>query len=230
MSVLRSFLVPIHRAGWPFIGAAAVGAVLLAVLTPLAGVLGLAVTAWCVYFFRDPPRMTPVRPGLIVSPADGLIMAVGPATPPPELGVAAASFTRVSIFMSVFDVHINRAPLAGRIVRAAYRPGRFVSATTDKSSDDNERRSFLIEGDDGVAIVVVQIAGLIARRICAWVVEGDAVQTGQRIGMIRFGSRVDLYLPAPIAPLVAPGQRSIAGETVIADIRATEDARLAQCR
>ncbi|MFZ1413706.1 MAG: phosphatidylserine decarboxylase [Defluviicoccus sp.] len=230
MSVLHSFLVPIHREGWRFIGVAAAGAAGLALLSPAAGICGVIITAWCAYFFRDPPRMTPTRRGLIVSPADGLIVAVGPATPPPELAVEGSSFTRVSIFMSIFDVHINRAPVDGRIVRTAYRPGRFVSAATDKSSDDNERRSFLIAADDGMAIVVVQIAGLIARRICAWVIDGDAVRTGQRIGMIRFGSRVDVYLPAPVAPLVAAGQRSIAGETVLADVTSTEGSRAAECR
>lgn len=230
MSVLRAFLVPIHRKGWPFIAVAAAGAAGLTVLSPAAGLCGLIITAWCAYFFRDPPRVTPTRPGLIVSPADGLIVAIGPATPPPELAVAESSFTRVSIFMSIFDVHINRAPVDGRIVRTAYRPGRFVSAATDKSSDDNERRSFLIAADDGTALVVVQIAGLIARRICAWVIDGDAVRTGQRIGMIRFGSRVDVYLPAAVAPLVAAGQRSIAGETVLADVAATEGPRAGECR
>lgn len=230
MSILRAFLVPIHREGWRFVAVAAAGAAGLAVLSPAAGLCGLIITAWCAYFFRDPPRMTPTRQGLIVSPADGLVAAVGPATPPPELAVEGGSFTRVSIFMSIFDVHINRAPVDGRIARTAYRPGRFVSAATDKSSDDNERRSFLIATNDGTALVVVQIAGLIARRICAWVIDGDAVRTGQRIGMIRFGSRVDVYLPVPVAPLVAVGQRCIAGETVLADAAATEGPRAAECR
>lgn len=230
MSVLRAFLVPIHRQGWPFIAIAAAGAAGLTVLSPAAGLCGLIITAWCAYFFRDPPRVTPTRSGLIVSPADGLIVAIGPATPPPELAVEGSTFTRVSIFMSIFDVHINRAPVDGRIVRTAYRPGRFVSAAADKSSDDNERRSFLIATDDGKPFVVVQIAGLIARRICAWVIDGDAVQTGQRIGMIRFGSRVDVYLPTPVAPLVALGQRCIAGETVLADVAASEGPRAGACR
>lgn len=222
---LKSFLVPIHREGWPFIAICAVFALGLAFLSTATGVFGAVVTLWCVYFFRDPPRVTPLRDGLVISPADGLIVAVAPAEPPAELGVGEPGFTRVSIFMSIFDVHINRAPIAGTVIRTAYRPGKFFPASTDKASDDNERLSLLIEAEPGFRLVVVQIAGLVARRIKCWVGEGSPVRAGQRFGMIRFGSRVDVYLPETIAPLVVPGQRSIAGETVLADRYGTEDER-----
>ncbi len=222
---LKSFLVPIHREGWLFIAICAVFALGLAFLSTATGVLGAVVTLWCIYFFRDPPRVTPLGDGLVISPADGLIVAVAPAVPPAELDVGEQGFTRVSIFMSIFDVHINRAPVDGWVVCTAYRPGKFFPASTDKASDDNERLSLLIEADAGSRLVVVQIAGLVARRIKCWVGEGSPVRAGQRFGMIRFGSRVDVYLPGNIAPLVVPGQRSIAGETVLADRFGKEEAR-----
>jgi phosphatidylserine decarboxylase len=177
---------------------------------------------WVATFFRDPVRTTPRGDGLIVSPADGLITMIARVPPPPELrgpeGLVDGDYTRVSIFMSVFDVHINRAPISGRIKRIAYVPGKFVNADLDKASEDNERQHILIKGSQGLRIGFTQIAGLVARRILSFVREGDVVDSGQRVGLIRFGSRVDVYLPAGTSPKVLLGQRSIAGETVLAEI------------
>jgi phosphatidylserine decarboxylase len=179
-------------------------------------------TIWTAAFFRDPVRTTPRGDRLVIAPADGLITMIAKVPPPPELrgpdGLADGDYTRVSIFMSVFDVHINRAPISGRVKRIAYVPGKFINADLDKASEDNERQHFLIEGSDGVRIGFTQIAGLVARRILSFVREGDVVETGQRVGLIRFGSRVDVYLPAGTSPKVLLGQRSIAGETVLAEI------------
>jgi phosphatidylserine decarboxylase len=177
-------------------------------------------TLWVAAFFRDPVRTTPRSDKMIVSPADGLITMITRVPPPPELrggeALADSDYTRVSIFMSVFDVHINRSPIAGRIKRIAYVPGKFVNADLDKASEDNERQYFLVEGSDGLKVGFTQIAGLLARRILSFVREGDVVEAGQRVGLIRFGSRVDVYLPAGTAPRVLLGQRAIAGETVLA--------------
>jgi phosphatidylserine decarboxylase len=181
----------------------------------------VGLTIWIAAFFRDPVRTTPHGEKLIVAPADGLVTMIARVPPPPELrggdGLDDSECTRVSIFMSVFDVHINRAPITGRIKRMAYVPGKFVNADLDKASEDNERQHFLIEGGDGLKIGLTQIAGLVARRILAFVREGDSVEAGQRIGLIRFGSRVDVYLPAGTSPKVLLGQRAIAGETILAE-------------
>lgn len=186
------------------------------------GWLLVGVTVWVATFFRDPIRTTPRGDKLIVAPADGLITLIARVPPPPELrgpeGLADGDYTRVSIFMSVFDVHINRSPISGTIKRIAYVPGKFINADLDKASEDNERQHFLVEGSGGVRIGFTQIAGLVARRILAFVKEGDTVEAGQRVGLIRFGSRVDVYLPAGTAPRVLLGQRSIAGETVLGEI------------
>jgi phosphatidylserine decarboxylase len=184
----------------------------------------VGVTVWVATFFRDPIRTTPRGDKFIVAPADGLITMITKVPPPPELrgadGLADGEYTRVSIFMSVFDVHINRAPISGRVTRIAYVPGKFVNADLDKASEDNERQHFLIENSDGVRVGFTQIAGLIARRILAFVRQGDQVEVGERVGLIRFGSRVDVFLPAGTAPRVLLGQRSIAGETIIGEIGA----------
>jgi len=182
----------------------------------------VGLTIWVAAFFRDPVRTTPHDEKLIIAPADGLVTMIARVMPPPELGgsegLAETECTRVSIFMSVFDVHINRAPISGRVRRIAYIPGKFVNADLDKASEDNERQHMLIENSDGLRIAFTQIAGLVARRILSFVREGDVVDAGQRIGLIRFGSRVDVYLPAGTAPKVLLGQRTIAGETVLAEI------------
>ena len=221
---IRSQLVPIHQEGYPFIGIFAVATLILFWLWEPFGWIGIALTIWCALFFRDPPRVTPTRDGLLVAPADGRISMVTQAPPPAELGIGEAPLPRISIFMSVFDCHINRSPLAGQIERIAYRAGVFLNADLDKASEDNERNSFLIAAP-GVNIAVVQIAGLVARRIVSFTTEGQSIEAGQRLGMIRFGSRVDVYLPAGGRFLVAQGQRAVAGETVIADLRATENDR-----
>jgi phosphatidylserine decarboxylase len=188
----------------------------------LAAVL---VTAWIAYFFRDPARVTPLREGLVVAPADGRISAIERVRPPTELGLGEAQRLRVSIFLSVFDVHINRSPVAGRIARSIYVPGSFLNAALDKASEENERRGLVIATAGDSEIAVVQIAGLIARRIVTFVSEGDSVGVGERFGLIRFGSRVDLYLPPGRGALVAVGQRAIGGETVLADLRSEEPER-----
>ena len=228
--MLERVLVPIHRAGWPFIGAFFFASLLLGLLADELFWLGLIATAWCVYFFRDPPRFTPVRSGLLVSPADGVVETIARAAPPPELEMGGEELTRVSIFLNVFDVHINRVPIGGRIGRIAYTPGKFFNASLDKASEENERNGLRIDLDDGRGIAVVQIAGLVARRIVCDVHEGATVQTGERFGLIRFGSRTDLYLPQGVAPLVAIGQRVLGGETVIADMTSEEAQRFAEAR
>ena len=223
--MLDQVLVPIHRAGWPFVGAFFVAAVVLGFLW-----LGLLATAWCVYFFRDPPRVTPLRRGLLVAPADGRVQWVGQAKPPPELGLGEAPLTRISIFLNVFDVHINRIPVDGRVTALHYHHGKFLNASLDKASEENERQSVRIETADGVTVGVVQIAGLVARRILCELEEGQTVRAGERFGLIRFGSRTDLFLPDGVAPLVAVGQRSIGGETVLADLSSDEPERVGEVR
>jgi len=221
---IRSQLVPVHREGYPFVGAFALGSLVLFLIWSPLGWIGTALTIWCALFFRDPVRVTPVREGIVVAPADGRVAAVANAPPPPELGLSERALPRVSIFMSVFDCHVNRSPVTGRIDEIAYHPGAFLSADLDKASEDNERNSFLIS--TGTArIGVVQIAGLVARRIVCFVRKGTSVGAGERIGMIRFGSRVDVYLPEGVRPLVAEGQSAIAGETIIADLRSGDRER-----
>ena len=222
---IRSQFAPIHPQGYPFIGGFALAAIILFWLWPPLGWLATIATLWCAYFFRDPPRVTPAREGLVVAPADGRISRLANAVPPKELNLGERPVPRISIFMSVFDCHINRSPLAGRIERIVYRAGAFVSADLDKASENNERNAFVIATGSGTRIAVIQIAGLVARRIVPFVREGEAVGAGQRIGMIRFGSRVDVYLPEGTLPLVAEGQTAIAGETVLADLELLEPGR-----
>jgi phosphatidylserine decarboxylase len=213
----------VHPEGRKFAVIAGAVTVLAAVMhwEFLAWVL-VGITIWIAAFFRDPVRTTPRGDKLVVAPADGLITMIARVGPPAELrgaeGLTDGDYTRVSIFMSVFDVHINRAPISGRVKRIAYVPGKFVNADLDKASEDNERQHILIEGADGLRIGFTQIAGLVARRILSFVREGDVVDVGQRVGLIRFGSRVDVYLPAGTSPRVLLGQRAIAGETVLAEI------------
>jgi phosphatidylserine decarboxylase len=216
---IRSQLVPIHPEGYPFIGAFALASlVLFWIFTPL-GWIGTALTIWCVLFFRDPPRVTPMRDGLVVAPADGKISMIVNAVPPKELELGDRPLQRISIFMSVFNCHVNRSPVAGRIERIVYRAGKFLNADLDKASEDNERNSLVIVTPMG-RFGVVQIAGLVARRIVSFVKEGQAVAAGERFGLIRFGSRVDVYLPDGVRPLVGPGQTAVGGETVLADLKA----------
>jgi len=212
---IRKMFVPIRHEGFPFIGAALFIAVFFGWFWQPIFWIGLIFTAWCIYFFRDPKRVTPLGPGVVVSPADGRISAVAIGVAPKELGLGEQSRRRISVFMNVFDCHVNRAPLAGTISRIAYTPGTFLNAELDKASENNERNGFVLDTEHG-PVGVVQIAGLVARRIVCFVGEGDALAPGQRIGMIRFGSRVDVYLPVAADVLVAEGQTMIAGETVIA--------------
>ncbi|MBT5263881.1 MAG: phosphatidylserine decarboxylase [Rhodospirillaceae bacterium] len=227
---MSAVLVPVAREGWPFIGGfAAISLVLMLIAEPL-GWIGVVLTAWCVYFFRNPDRVTPARTGLVISPADGVVQMIADVAPPPELDMGTEPRTRVSVFMNVFDCHVNRIPIDGRIGRLSYVPGRFVNAALDKASEENERQLARVDMADGRSIGFVQIAGLVARRIICYLQEDQAVRAGERFGLIRFGSRVDVYLPAGTAPQVAIGQRAIAGETVLADLNASEGARSGEIR
>jgi phosphatidylserine decarboxylase len=215
-SITNAF-VPIHRDGYKFVLAAALATLVLFLLAPPLGWLAAIATAWCTYFFRDPDRVTPSRKGL-VSAADGKIAGVAEVAAPRELQFGGERRTRISVFLSIFDVHIVRAPVAGRITKSHYVPGAFLNAELDKASEDNERRALVIETETGEKIGVMLIAGLIARRIVTFVEEGASVARGERIGLIRFGSRVDVYLPADASVLVASGQTAIGGETVLAKL------------
>jgi phosphatidylserine decarboxylase len=218
---LRSQIVPVTPEGYPFIGAFALVSLILFWLWSPLGWLGTLATIWCAYFFRDPPRVTPVRDGLVVAPADGRVSQVTSVVPPSDLGLGNKPLPRISIFMSVFDCHVNRSPVAGKIEKIVYHPGKFLNADLDKASLDNERNCLVI-ATPGVRIAVVQIAGLVARRIVCFVRTGQSIGAGERFGMIRFGSRLDVYLPEGTQPLVATGQTSIGGETILADLRAGE--------
>jgi phosphatidylserine decarboxylase len=221
---VRAQIPPIHPEGYPFIGGFAFASLILFwIWTPL-GWIGTVLTVWCALFFRDPVRVTPVREGLVVAPADGRISMIAQATPPAELGLGDTALPRVSIFMSVFNCHVNRSPVAGRIERIAYRPGKFINAELDKASEDNERNSLVISMPQG-RVGVVQIAGLVARRIVSFVREGQTLAAGERFGLIRFGSRLDVYLPEGTRPLVSEGQTAIAGETVLADLGLSDAGR-----
>jgi phosphatidylserine decarboxylase len=221
-------IVPVHSDGYRFLAIGAAASLLLFWLWPPLAWLAVLATAYVAYFFRDPPRVTPLRDGLVVAPADGRISAIERVRPPAELGLGDEPRLRVSIFLSVFDVHINRTPVAGRITRSVYVPGSFLNAALDKASEENERRALVIATAAGAEIGVVQIAGLIARRIVTFAKEGDSVGIGERFGLIRFGSRVDLYLPPGRGALVAVGQRTVGGETVVADLKSDEPEREAR--
>jgi phosphatidylserine decarboxylase len=223
--VLRKVLAPIHPDGWRFIAIAAAVTLVLFWLAPPLGLIGVVLTLWCAYFFRDPWRVTPTREGLVVAPADGLVVAVDRLPPPKELELGEAPMTRIGIFLNVFDVHVNRIPMTGRVVKLAYRPGRFLNASLDKASEDNERMAIRLASSAGADIAVVQVAGLVARRIVCHLIEGQEVVAGQRFGLIRFGSRADVYLPSSWAPLALAGQRVVGGETVIADAASQEAPR-----
>ena len=228
--MLKSIFVPINRAGWPFIAIFCSLTVIVTYFSESFGWFGVIITTWCVYFFRDPARITPTRDDLIISPADGVVQMIEEAIPPEELEMGSEPFNRIAVFMNVFDVHVNRIPIGGKISKLAYRPGKFLNASLDKASEFNERQSVRLTLPNKIDIAFVQIAGLIARRIKCDIKEKQAVITGQRFGLIRFGSRVDLYLPQNIPILVSVGQRSIAGETVIADLKLHEPSRSGEVR
>jgi phosphatidylserine decarboxylase len=228
--MIKDVLVPVNRAGWPFIAIFALIAAGLWYWHFSAGLVGCLLTLWCVYFFRDPERITPTRAGLVICPADGVVQSVVRAVPPAELELGDAPRLRIAVFMNVFNVHVNRVPITGKITAKSYRPGKFLNASLDKASIDNERMSLKVTGEDGTEIGFVQIAGLVARRILCQVSEGDTLQAGQRFGIIRFGSRVDVYLPDGIESLVSVGQTTLAAETVLADLKSNESARVGEIR
>lgn len=224
-SMLSTVIKPMHREGWRFVAAFAAATLVLGWIWDPLFWLGAGLTVWCYYFFRDPKRVTPDRPGLVISPADGVVSLIGPAVPPPELGLGPETRMRVCVFMNVFNCHVNRLPVPGTVTRIAYHPGQFLNASFDKASDLNERNGLVVTMDDGRTLGVVQIAGLVARRILCEVKEGARLSAGDRFGLIRFGSRVDVYLPHGTAPLVCLGQTMVAGETVIADLASDEAQR-----
>ncbi len=218
MRMTDTFIKPMHPEGRKFVAIFAVITLALFAIEDVLGWIGVGLTVWCYYFFRDPERVTPDRPGLVISPADGIVSLIEPAVPPRELGLPEVPLTRVSVFMSVFNCHVNRAPVAGKIEKIAYRPGKFLNASLDKASEDNERNSLVIRMEDGRILTVTQIAGLVARRIMSFTQEGAVLDRGERFGLIRFGSRLDIYLPDGVEPSVKIGQTMVAGETVIADL------------
>ena len=223
--MLNTFIKPIHREGIKFILIFIIISVILFFFYIPLGWVGIGLTIWCYYFFRDPKRTTPIRDGLLVSPADGVISLIEKTMPPPELDIEKEVLTRISVFMNVFNCHVNRSPIAGEVKEINYRPGKFFNASLDKASVDNERNSLVLKVPDGRQIVVVQIAGLVARRIVSFVKPKQKLRIGQRFGLIRFGSRVDIYLPTGVQPLVCLGQTMVSGETVIADLTSKELAR-----
>ncbi|MGB0661651.1 MAG: phosphatidylserine decarboxylase [Mangrovicoccus sp.] len=228
MKMRDTFIKPMHPEGRKFVAIFAAITLVFFLICTFLGWIGVGLTVWCYYFFRDPARATPEREGLIVSPADGIVSLIEKAVPPVELGMEDKPLTRVSVFMSVFNCHVNRAPIAGKLAAISYRPGKFFNASLDKASVDNERNSLCIEMGDGRQIAVVQIAGLVARRIVCFSAPGDTLKTGERFGLIRFGSRLDVYLPDDVHPMVSLGQTMIAGETVLADLTSNEPARSAR--
>lgn len=223
MQMLGTFIKPMHPEGIKFVVIFAGIAGGLFLLSSILGWIGVGLTIWCYYFFRDPERVTPTRLGLIVSPADGVVSLIEPAVPPAELGMADTALTRVSVFMNVFNCHVNRIPITGEITAIAYRPGKFLNASLDKASADNERNSLCVRLPNGQELAVVQIAGLVARRIVCFAKSGAQMQTGDRFGLIRFGSRLDVYLPPGVTPLVSIGQTMVAGETVLAHLPGLKD-------
>jgi phosphatidylserine decarboxylase len=228
LETITDSLAPVHRDGHKFIAIGLAVTLLLFYIVPSLGWIAALITAWVIYFFRDPDRVTPLREGLIVAPADGKVSLIEKVRAPAELGLGDEERVRISIFLSVFDVHIQRAPIAGRIIRSLYIPGSYLNAALDKASEDNERRTIVIESGTGIKVAAVQIAGLVARRIVTFAAEGDSIGVGERFGLIRFGSRVDTYLPPGAFAAVAVGQRAIGGETVLSDLRSTEPEREAR--
>jgi len=229
-SLLDNVLIPIAREGWPFIAIFGLASLILYFLYAPLGWIGLVLTLWCVYFVRNPDRVTPEREGLIVSPADGIVQMIAEVSPPEELDMGSEPVVRVSVFMNVFDCHVNRIPSDGRIGKLVYVPGQFLNASLDKASEENERQMVRIDLDSGAFIGAVQIAGLIARRIVCYLEEDQTVLAGERFGLIRFGSRVDIYLPHGAVSHAVIGQKCVSGETVLADLKSDEAARSGEVR
>jgi phosphatidylserine decarboxylase len=218
MRMTDTFIKPMHPEGRKFVAIFAAVTLVLFAIEDVLGWIGVGLTIWCYYFFRDPERVVPDAPGLVISPADGIVSLIEPAVPPRELGLPEVPLTRVSVFMSVFNCHVNRAPVAGKVEKIAYKPGKFLNASLDKASEDNERNSLVIRMEDDRILTVTQIAGLVARRILSFTQEGAVLDRGERFGLIRFGSRLDIYLPDGVEPSVKIGQTMVAGETVLADL------------
>ena len=223
--MLRRVLAPLHPDGFKFVAGGVLATLLLFLLWAPAGWAAAVVTLWMVYFFRDPWRVTPTRPGLLISPADGIVVSIAAATPPSELAMGDMAVVRIGIFLNIFDVHVTRAPVRGQVAAMRYTKGRFVNASLDKASEGNERLAIRIAPPEGPDVAFVLVAGLIARRIVCNLYDGQQVASGQRIGIIRFGSRVDIYCPPPYVPMVVVGQRVVGGETVLADRLAEEPPR-----
>jgi phosphatidylserine decarboxylase len=228
--VFQLFRTPIHREGYFFAGVFGLIALLLWAVSSFLGWIGFILTVWCLYFFRNPERVTPVREGLVVSPADGIVQLITDVIPPKEMKLGSEKRTRISIFMDVFNVHVNRIPIDGVVRTIYYHKGKFLNASLEKSSEYNERQLFVVETKEKEKIGFIQIAGLIARRIRCDIKEGQSVKAGERFGLIRFGSRVDVFLPKGIHPLVIEGQKTVAGETVLADFDSKEKARKGKVR
>ncbi|NDF12532.1 MAG: phosphatidylserine decarboxylase [Proteobacteria bacterium] len=231
MDMLKTVTPNIHKEGTIFILIFAVVSLILGMIFgESVGWVGTVLTCWCIYFFRDPTRVTPEKEGLIISPADGIVQKIEEAPLPPELGMDTDPRTRISIFLNVFNVHVNRIPIAGNVTRLFYNPGKFLNASLDKASEENERQAVCVTTDEGKEIVFVQIAGLIARRIVCDLKKDQKVETGERYGIIRFGSRMDVYLPKAVNPLVVVGQTMVGGETILADIKSHDKTRTGTAR
>lgn len=226
LQTIKSIFVPIHNEGWVFIAIFALVSLVLSIFSAFFAWVGLIATTWCVYFFRNPARVTPIREGLIISPADGVIQSISKVVPPAELELGDAERTRISIFMNVFNVHVNRIPITGSITKIHYKAGIFLNASLDKASEQNEQNLIKITTPENVEIGLVQIAGLVARRIVCDLDMGQPVKTGETFGIIRFGSRVDVYLPSDTQSLAIEGQTTIGGETILADLSSSESGRV----
>ena len=218
LELVHKTIPPIHKEGHPFIFIFAVVSLIAGLMVSTLGWIGAVATLWCIYFFRDPERVTPDEEGAVISPADGLILKIEKAAPPAELGLGDEELTKISIFLNVFNVHVNRIPVSGEVTELNYRPGKFLSANLDKASEENERQAVVVKTADGKQVVFVQIAGMVARRIVCNLTEGQKVAAGERYGIIRFGSRADIYLPDGITPSVLVGQTAIGGETILANL------------
>lgn len=225
IDTIKGVITPIHKEGYPFIIIAVVITLLLLAIAEPMGWIAVVLTAFCIYFFRNPERVVPDREGLLVSPADGVVQKIEKVLPPSEIDLGTEKLTRISIFLNVFDVHVNRVPIGGKVTQLHYHPGKFFNAELDKASDENERQLVVVTTENDKEVAFVQIAGLVARRIVCDLVEGQEVQTGERFGLIRFGSRMDIYLPKGVNPLVVVGQRAVGGETLLADMKSKEKTR-----
>jgi phosphatidylserine decarboxylase len=217
LDALKMVTFPIHKEGFKFIFIFALVAIILALLNNVLGLIGLVLTLWCIFFFRDPERVIPVEENIVISPADGVVTLVEYGVEAPEdLGYGKQKFNKISVFLNVFNVHVNRVPIGGTITKISYKPGKFLSANASDASAENERNSAVVKLDNGKEIIFVQVAGLVARRIISDLKEGQKVATGDRYGIIRFGSRADIYLPENVAVKCLVGQTMIGGETVLA--------------